>query len=570
MKDTGVKRIKWIAAGLVLVSVVLIMRLYFIQIVHGSYFEEKADRQYTKKNGEVFDRGSIFFINKDGTEVSAATLKSGFTLAINPMQIEEVEDTFNLISTVYPELDENKFIEKASKKDDPYEELVTKIDEELGEKISALRIPGVILEKEKWRYYPGRNIASQALGFVAFKDDTLTGRYGVERYYNDILDRRKDDAYSNFFLQIFSGLKNAVTSDVMGGAGDLVLTIEPNVNQNFRDIIEKVRGEYSAERAGGIIMDPKNGEILAMVSLPDFDLNDFKNIKDPSVFNNPMVESVYEMGSIIKPLTVASGLDSGAITAKTIYDDKGSITLDKKTFSNYDGKARGIVPMQEVLNQSLNTGVAFIVSKMGNATFADYFRKFGLGEETGVDLPGEVAGLIKNLDSTRDIEYATASFGQGIALSPIATVRALAALGNGGYLVTPHIVKEVKYKNGIKKVTSYEPVPVLKPETSREISRMLTEVVDTALLKGQIKLDHYSVAAKTGTAQIAKESGGGYYEDRYLHSFFGYFPSYEPKFIVFMYLYYPKNVRFASETLTVPFSNVSKYLINYYEVPPDR
>lgn len=570
MKDTGAKRIKWIAAGLVLVSVVLIMRLYFIQIVHGSYFEEKADRQYTKKNGEVFDRGSIFFINKDGTEVSAATLKSGFTLAINPMQIEEVEDTFNLISTVYPELDENKFIEKASKKDDPYEELATRIDEELGEKINALKIPGVILEKEKWRYYPGRNIASQALGFVAFKDDTLTGRYGVERYYNDILDRRKDDAYSNFFLQIFSGLKNAVTSDVMGGAGDLVLTIEPNVNQNFRDIIEKVRGEYSAERAGGIIMDPKNGEILAMVSLPDFDLNDFKNIKDPSVFNNPMVESVYEMGSIIKPLTVASGLDSGAITAKTIYDDKGSITLDKKTFSNYDGKARGIVPMQEVLNQSLNTGVAFIVSKMGNATFADYFRKFGLGEETGVDLPGEVAGLIKNLDSTRDIEYATASFGQGIALSPIATVRALAALGNGGYLVTPHIVKEVRYKNGIKKVTSYEPVPVLKPETSREISRMLTEVVDTALLKGQIKLDHYSVAAKTGTAQIAKESGGGYYEDRYLHSFFGYFPSYEPKFIVFMYLYYPKNVRFASETLTVPFSNVSKYLINYYEVPPDR
>lgn len=570
MKDTGAKRIKWIAAGLVLVSVVLIMRLYFIQIVHGSYFEEKADRQYTKKNGEVFDRGSIFFINKDGTEVSAATLKSGFTLAINPMQIEEVEDTFNLISTVYPELDENKFIEKASKKDDPYEELVTRIDEELGEKINALKIPGVILEKEKWRYYPGRNIASQALGFVAFKDDTLTGRYGVERYYNDILDRRKDDAYSNFFLQIFSGLKNAVTSDVMGGAGDLVLTIEPNVNQNFRDIIEKVRGEYSAERAGGIIMDPKNGEILAMVSLPDFDLNDFKNIKDPSVFNNPMVESVYEMGSIIKPLTVASGIDSGAITAKTTYDDKGSITLDKKTFSNYDGKARGIVPMQEVLNQSLNTGVAFIVSKMGNATFADYFRKFGLGEETGVDLPGEVAGLIKNLDSTRDIEYATASFGQGIALSPIATVRALAALGNGGYLVTPHIVKEVRYKNGIKKVTSYEPVPVLKPETSREISRMLTEVVDTALLKGQIKLDHYSVAAKTGTAQIAKESGGGYYEDRYLHSFFGYFPSYEPKFIVFMYLYYPKNVRFASETLTVPFSNVSKYLINYYEVPPDR
>ncbi len=142
-------------------------------------------------------------------------------------------------------------------------------------------------------------------------------------------------------------------------------------------------------------------------------------------------------------------------------------------------------------------------------------------------------------------------------------------LANGGYLVTPHLVKEIDYKIGTKKTISYpKGEQVLKPETSEEISRMLTEVVDTALKNGDVRLPNYSVAAKTGTAQIA--NSGGYYEDRYLHSFFGYFPSYDPKFLVFLYTYYPKNVQYASETLTDTFIDITKFLINYYNIPPDR
>ena len=571
MKQEGAIRSRFVVGLLIVVAVVLISKLYFVQIIHGDFFKDKADRQYTKKDGDSFDRGTIYFANKDNTLLGAATLKTGFTLAINPKNIEEVEDAFNMISSVYGELDEEKFLSKASKKDDPYEEIATRLSEEEKKKILDLKIPGVIVVKEKWRHYPGNSLASHVLGFVAYKEDNLSGRYGVERYYNDVLERSAEDAYDNFFLQIFSSFKQAIENNKSSGVGDVVLTIEPNVEQTFAEILGKAKDEYRADSAAGIIMDPKTGEIIAMVALPDYNLNDFKSAKSASIYNNPVVESVYEMGSIIKPLTMAAGLDSGAVNAKTTYDDKGSMTLDKKTFSNYDGKARGVVPMQEVLSQSLNTGVAFVVSKMGNAKFREYMKKYELGEETGIDLPGEIAGLVKNLDSTRDIEYATASFGQGIALTPIATVRALASLGNGGVLVTPHVVKEIKYKTGVTKKISYDnDERVLKPETSTEISRMLTEVVDTALLKGKIKLEHYSVAAKTGTAQVAKEGGGGYYEDRYLHSFFGYFPSYDPKFIVFMYLYYPKEVRFASETLTVPFSHVTKYLINYYQIPPDR
>jgi cell division protein FtsI/penicillin-binding protein 2 len=277
------------------------------------------------------------------------------------------------------------------------------------------------------------------------------------------------------------------------------------------------------------------------------------------------------MGSIVKPLTVAAGLDAGAISAQTTYYDGGSIWLNTKKISNYDGKGRGVVSMQEVLNQSLNTGVTFIVQRMGKEKFAKYMLDYALGQETGIDLPNEAHGIVDNLTSPRDIEYATASFGQGLAMTPIATARALSVLANDGTLVTPHLVKRVKYKNGITKTIDIEVGKrVLKSETSEEISRMLVGVVDTALRGGTVKIPNHSVAAKTGTAQIPDTRTGGYYEDKFLHSFFGYFPAYDAKFLVFLYTVEPKGVKYASETLTDSFMDITKFLINYYEIPPDR
>ena len=197
-------------------------------------------------------------------------------------------------------------------------------------------------------------------------------------------------------------------------------------------------------------------------------------------------------------------------------------------------------------------------------------KAYGLGEETGIDLPNETHGLIQNLDSPRDVEHATAAFGQGIAVTPIEMTRALAVLANGGVLVDPYVTREVDYTFGPSwKYFPNEPKRVLKPETSEEITRMLVTVVDDALLGGEVKLDHYTIAAKTGTAQIPKP-GGGYYEDRYLHTFFGYFPAYDPKFLVFLYVKHPQGVQYASHTLTHPFIDTAKFLLNYYGVPPDR
>lgn len=536
--------------------------------MHGADYAARADRQAVRPQAGLFDRGSIYFTPRAGEPIAAATLTSGFTLAIKPTEVEDPEALYAALSAIVP-LEREPFIAKAGKKGDPYEEAATKLTAAQAEGVRALKLKGVVLEEAQWRSYPAKQIAAQAIGFVAYDGDELKGRYGLERYYNDALSRAGSGLYVNLFAEVFSAAKEVLGSRAEA-RGDLITTIEPTVQGALERELSRVSAAWNPKELGGIIMDPQTGEIVAMAVHPSFDLNAFGQA-EPAWYGNPMIENVYEMGSIIKPLTMAAGLDSGAVTAATTYNDKGFLETDTATIRNFDGKARGVVPMQEVLSQSLNTGVSFVVERMGLEKFSAYMKAFGMGQETGIDLPGELPGLVDNLDSTRRIEHYTASFGQGIAITPISTIRALAALGNGGTLVTPHVVRAIKHETGVVREIGYpEGARVISKETSREISRMLTEVVDEALLDGAIKLEHTSVAAKTGTAQIVNPSTGKYYDDRYLHTFFGYFPSYEPRFIILLFALEPQGVKYASQTLTEPFQRLTKFLVNYYELPPDR
>jgi len=556
-----------------LFSLVLIAKLFLVQVVHSNSYSEKADRQYSTPSSNIFERGTIFFQKKDGQLVSAATQTSGFKLAINPTQLVDIEDTYEKIATQIS-IDYTDFLKKANKKDDPYEEIANHLTKTQADNISALKISGVSLFKEKWRFYPGGELASHSLGFVGFKGDDLGGRYGLEKQYDDSLSRSQNDLYVNFFAEIFSDIKNAISEEDIRG-GNVVTTIEPTVQDFLEQKIIQVQDRYKVDSIGGIIMNPKDGSIYALGVKPDFDPNNFSKVEKISIFSNPLVENVFEFGSVVKPLVIAAALDKGVVTASTKYEDKGSVIVEKKEIFNFDKKARGVVDMQEVLGQSLNTGMVFIYRKLGKQSLHDYLLAFGLKEKTGIDLPNETGGLLSgltsNLKNAREIEYTNASFGQGIAFTPMALVRALSSLANGGSLVTPHVVRAIRYDDGTEKKINYITTPTkISPETSEEMTRMLVGVMDKSLRGGLAKLEHYSVAVKTGTAQVAKESGGGYYEDRNTHSFFGYFPAYDPQFIVFLYAVNPKGVRYASETWADPFLDITKFLLNYYEVPPDR
>ncbi len=562
-------RVRFVFILIVIFALGLVYRLYSIQIVDGEEYSIKADRQYLTPNSSLLNRGAIYFTSKEGDKVTAAYQQTGDIVVISPKQITDKEAVFEAINSNVP-IDKEEFNKKADKVGDPYEEIAKKVDLEIGEKIQALNVPGLQVYKQKWRSYPGGSLAAATVGFMAFDHEDLAGRYGLEYQYEDTLKRTDESSYANFFVEVFSNIKNQFAESEKS-EGDIVTTIEPNVETYLEQTLKDINDKWSSDFTAGIIMNPANGEILGMGQFPGFDPNNFGSVKDPGLFSNHLVQDVHEMGSIIKPLTMAAGIDSGAITAKTTYNDKGFLILNNKKISNFDGKGRGVVPMQEILSQSLNTGAAFIAQEMGDAQFTTYFKNFGFDRKTGIDLPFEAAPLVDNLNSNREIEHATASYGQGIAMSAISTIRALSILANGGKLVNPHIVSEIDYKSGLSRtIDPGQPIQVIKKETSEEVTRMLIRVVDEALLHGKAKMDHYSVAAKTGTAQVANPAGGGYFTDRYLHSFFGYFPAYNPKFIIFLYTYYPKDVQYASETLTASFFDLTKYLINYYDIPPDR
>ncbi len=565
-------RIRAISAFIFLLGFGLIVRLYIVQIHDAAAYRDKAERQYVHTAKDVYDRGSIYFTTKDGEHVSAASITSGYLMAVNPTIITDPTDVYNKIAS-FLTVNKEVFIERATMANRTYVEVEPKMSKEHADALTELKIPGVMLYRNTWRYYPGGDVAARTIGFVGYLggDETqLHGKYGLERYYDDTLMRDNSVMSVNFFAEIFSNLGNLVYENKSEKVGDVVTTIEPTVSRMLDRVLEETQDTYHSKMTGGIIMDPKTGAIYAMNVAPTFNLNEHVGVS-LDTFDNPLVQNVYEMGSIIKPLTMASGLDSKVVTPNSTYYDAGFLELNTKTIRNFDGKGRGTVSMQEVLNQSLNTGVAHVVSLMGKDRFRKYFLGLQLGSETGIDMPSEAHGLVSTLDSPRDVDYATASFGQGIAMSPIETVRALATLGNGGHLVTPHLASKIKYDNGTSKDITYpNGAQVFTPETSETITRMLTTVVDKALRHGEVALPDHSVAAKTGTAQIAIPGGGGYYDDRYLHSFFGYFPSYDPKFIVFLYTVEPKNVQYASETLTTPFMDITKFLINYYSIPPDR
>lgn len=562
-------------------GIAIIIRLYFLQITSYSYYSGLAKRQHSFSKTILPKRGQIFFQDKNGEERLAAVDQNGYFIYLSPKDLPkeeaELEAIYSKLQIIFKKnkikIEREKFFKLAVKNNDPFEILSRRVKSEAAKEIEELKIKGVGSAYDEWRFYPAGYSTSQVLGFVSYKDVKPAGQYGIEETYENVLRGKAGYLKGEGLLGKVASFGKRLFEPPQNGY-DLVLTIEPKLQTFLEEKLEQLVKKWQAEMAGGIIINPLTGKILSMAAKPDFDPNSYQDSLSLEVFKNPAIQNRYEFGSIFKPLTIAAALDQKVINSNTIYSDKGYVKIGESKIENYDKKARGDANVQKILNESLNTGAVFIAQKMGGEKLYEYFKNYGLNNLSGIGLNTEIKGDLKNLENGGEIEYATASFGQGLSVTPIGLIRALSALSNGGYLIKPYLVEKIKKtgfpdENFTPDIKQLRNNAVLKKETSEEISRMLVKVVDEALLAGKLKIKNYTAGGKTGTAQMPKEDSRGY-SDKFFHSIFIYTPAFEPKFLTLLYMKNPKKARYASETLSESIMEITKFALNYYEVPPDR
>ena len=549
------------------ISAGIIFRLFSLQIIDYKFYSIKAKNQHEFSRTLNPRRGSIFMKDRFGDVYPLAINKDYGAVYVIPNEITDKENTAEKLSQIL-NVDKEIILNRISKKDDPYEPIKSKISDEELAVIKNETITGVYLSTKESRFYPYEDAASNLVGFVNAPDNEFIGQYGLEKFYDEELAGKKGRLIAEKGIGdaiIFTGERDY---EPMIDGTDLILTLDPNVQFKAEEILKNAAEKWQAERGSVIISDPKTGAIKAMANWPSFDLNEYSKVKDINIFLNPAVQNIFEPGSVIKTITMATGLDIGVVSPDTKYIDEGFVKIGGYKIMNFDNLAHGEKTMREVLELSLNTGVVFVQKKIPKPVFKDYFEKFGFSEKTGIDLPGEVTGNILNLNTNRDINYATASFGQGIAITPVQLIVAIGALANQGKIMKPFVVDEFKLPDGKTIKTQPQEIrQVISSNTAAKIASIMTDVVKNGFDK-RAGVEGYMVAGKTGTAQIPDGKGG--YSDEFIHSFVGFAPAFDARFAVLIKLEKPKGNRFASNTLSSFFGELMNYLVSYYEIPPDN
>lgn len=521
-------------AGFALIFGGLSTRLYALQI-HGNaniFGRTKGSNESILPT--ISARGQIFFTDRSGGEVAVAIVKDYPSLFVSPRDIIDPGAAASLIAPIVgmdaQELSDQ--IEKKKAEGGEYLLLVPRAEREQVEAVENLKLKGLSIEERQGRYYPYQQLASHVVGFVDKRGESRApeGLYGIEKYYNDALSRGEDKH----------------------------LTIDRAIQNHAEGLLEDLLEKYGATEGTIVVQNPTSGAILAMVTKPDFDPNEYNNFPIKN-FINPAVQLIYEPGSVIKPITLAAGIDAGAITPESTYVDTGSVTLNGMTIHNFENKVYGKITMRDMIQNSINTGAIHAERVLGHEKFYSALQNFGFNEKTGVDLPGEVNNNIRNLarKDVRAIDFGTAAYGQGISVTPIALITAYSAIANGGVLMRPYITEEI----GSETVRR-----VLKESTTKTIR----EILSSTVVKNRVAaIPNYNVAGKTGTAFIA-DAKTGKYTDQMIHTFVGFAPATSPQFTILVKLERPAHGEAAGETVVATFKKLAEFMLNYYHIAPDN
>lgn len=573
---------------LVLVAFMVFMsavgwRLVSFQVLRGADLGEEAreerfgDRVVPARRGTIYDRNGM---------VLASTIPAD-RLEVDLTQVTPAEDEMLARALARPlAMSPSAILDKlrgAREAELNWVQIKTRLTPAQSQEVRDLKLacmaddsPCLYLQAEPKRVYPNGDFASQLLGFTNWQ---LEGEYGVEASYDESIGgtpgrvRAEYDVFGNL---IAIGEHDLVPS--IDGL-DVTLTIDGAVQRVAEQQLQEAIRANGGTGGTVIVMDVQTGAIVALANQPSFDPNSYGDY-DLALFNNPAVSSLYEPGSTMKVITMAIGLETGAVSANTVFHDapgyilieKDKATNEKYKITNLNGATYGTETMSEILQHSSNLGAAFVAGRTGPDKFYGKLREFGIGSPTGIDLPGEEAGIVNwpEKPEWRPINLSTNAYGQGITVTPIQMLTAVAACVNGGKLMKPYVVQELRQDGQMVKRNDPQVVrQVLRPEVSRQIVGMMTDVVDNVSFP-YVGISGYAVGSKSGTAQIPAAGGGYEPDDQTIGSLIGIGPSESPRFAVLVKIDRPKNERLGSVTSGPPVRQILFELFNLYAIPPSR
>lgn len=549
-------RFSSLLALLVLGLLVVGVQLVRIQVVHGPEYAAAAAEQRTRDIVLNPERGFIY--DREG-EVLAESMDARTIYAV-PASVADKPGAANAIATAIGG-DPAVYLEKLSR-DTNFVYIARKVDVTQAESLRSLGIKGLGFLEDSRRVYPSNELACQVLGFVGVDDEGLSG---LELYYNDTLAGTPGRLIGERDTQgrpIPGGV--AYEEEAVDGQ-DIVLTIDKDIQYQAQLAISEAVQEWQAVGGSIVVMDPQSGEIYAMASVPQFNPNSFGAFDASSYRNRPIVDT-YEPGSTIKSLTASAVIERGLYGSDSMFELPPTIEVGGRTIHESHDRPTVNWSLTQIVTNSSNVGSVVLGMALGQQGLYDSFASFGLTEKTGVDFPGEVTGWLPTPDKWSASSIGTIPFGQGVSVTSLQLARALAAIANGGELVTPHFLRDMPDSPSTEPAWPRE--RAISPETAATMRLVLADVVNEGTGSGAA-VAGYQVAGKTGTAQKARTDGmPGYAAGKYVASFSGFLPAEDPRVLIVVTLDEPSRAIYGGTVAAPTFARVARFCVEHLKIPP--
>lgn len=544
-------------------------RLFYLQIIKHDYYVALADSEQLKRLKLPAKRGVIYV--KDGSNIRPLVLNQPiYTVFADPKIVKNDEAVIQAVKEVAGGNARKDFEKLLDKKDTRYQILATGLSRQQADMLKKRDLSGIGFQEDTQRVYPEGPLASQVLGFVDYEGE---GKYGVEGKLNARLkgqDGMLQSVTDVSSVPLTIGDKNIYQPAKNGD--NLVLTIDRNIQYQVQQVLSNYKEKYGADSLSAVVMDANNGAVLAMANLPDYNPAEFQKVTDVGVFNNNVISLDYEPASTIKPFSLATAIDVGAIKPTDTYFNSDKIIVEDRTINNALKGHTGTLTFQQVLNLSLNTGTVTAFQRMGDGsritrqardTVYDYFHnRFGLGKKTGIELSGEVAGLVVSPEELEGnaVRYSNMSFGQGLYPTMMQVATGYSSLVNGGKYIEPTIVAGTINSDG--KFTPENSKPssqVIQESTSATIEQMTVGSIDS--YGSSTHKRGFNIGGKSGTAEVIRD--GIYTKDETVGSFLGHGGDDTQKYVI-MVRVAKRGAKMEGTTHAMPiYNDISNWLIDY-------